>query len=117
MSAAIKITPPGTNGKYHTLEQAFAELKKRCDAGKLKDPATILCAGGVYPLKKTLELREKFPVPVTVKAQNGAEVVFDGGCELTGWKEVRVNGRKALCASVPEEAVTDSSPAHSRHAL
>ena len=107
MAAEIKITPPGTKGKFHSLEQAFDELKKRCDAGKLKDPVTILCAGGSYPLKKTLELRSNFPVPVTVKAQDGAEVVFDGGCKLTGWKEVKVNGKKALCASVPEEAVTD----------
>ena len=38
MAAEIKITPPGTKGKFHSLEQAFAELKKRCEAGKLKDP-------------------------------------------------------------------------------
>ena len=107
MAAEIRITPPGTGGRFHSLEQAFTELNRRIQSVKVAEPVTILCEGGVYPLKKTVELRGDFPFPVTVKAQDGAEVVFDGGSELTGWKEVKVNGRTALCASVPEEAVTD----------
>lgn len=85
-------TDPGTKekpfGSFHRAQEAVrAERVAHPEAGVI-----VTFAGGVYPLNETLKLGAHDSgagtnQPVIYRAQPGAEVVFNGGRQISGWTE------------------------------
>ena len=99
----LYLAPDGNNANdgvaapMATVDGAVARLREMRSRGTLRLPARILLRGGVYHVAKTIELDTDFPL--TIAAADGETAVIDGGCELNGWHEVTVNGRKAWQAT------------------
>ena len=99
----LYLAPDGNNANdgvaapMATIDGAVARLREMRNRGTLRLPARILLRGGVYHVAKTIELDTDFPL--TIAAADGETAVIDGGCELNGWHEVTVNGRKAWQAT------------------
>ena len=99
----LYLAPDGNNANdgvaapMATVDGAAARLGEMRSRGTLRLPARILLRGGVYHVAKTIELDTDFPL--TIAAADGETAVIDGGCELNGWHEVTVNGRKAWQAT------------------
>ncbi|MBR6324952.1 MAG: hypothetical protein IKR62_08155, partial [Victivallales bacterium] len=99
----LYLAPDGNNANdgvaapMATIDGAVARLREMRNRGTLRLPARILLHGGAYHVAKTIELDTDFPL--TIAAADGETAVIDGGCELNGWHEVTVNGRKAWQAT------------------
>ena len=95
----LYLSPDGNNANdgvvapMATIDGAVARIREMRSRGTLRLPARILLHGGVYHVAKTIELDTDFPL--TIAAADGETAVIDGGCELNGWHEVTVNGKKA----------------------
>ena len=87
----------GVSAPLGSIEGAVSRLRALRQRGELRLPARIVLRGGVYRLKKTLELDTDFPL--TIASMEGERAILDGGVELQGWHETSVNGKKAWRAT------------------
>jgi hypothetical protein len=92
---------------FATVERAqtFVRELKHKQGGTLLQPVTIYIHGGTYTLSKPLRFTpEDSGVEnrrVTYAAFHNQKVTFSGGREITGWKEVTVDGKRLWAAEVP----------------
>ncbi len=68
-------------------------------------PAEVILAPGVHHLTRACVIRRG---DLTIKGTPG-KTVLDGGCRITGWKEIEYNGRKLFAAPVPSKALHDGT--------
>jgi hypothetical protein len=102
-------TNPGTRAKpFASLQAARDAVRKLNEGGKLDQPVTVYLADGTYFLDTPLVLKPEdsgAPLcPVTWTAEPGARPVISGGVAIGGWREEKVNGKKAWVADLPEVA-------------
>lgn len=86
---------------YSSIQAAYDAAVAQKTNGTLTCPVTIFVHGGTYHLTKPLQFKED--LPVTIKSFNEEEVIIDGGVEITGWKQVSLNGKRVFRAELPKE--------------
>lgn len=109
------VAPAGKDSDPGTADRPFATPRRARDAiralrreqgGALKQPVTVLFAGGTYRLAAPLDLTPDdsgtAACPVVYAARKGETPVFSGGRPITGWKQVAVNGRSLWAADNAE---------------
>ena len=106
LSNQIFVAPDGRDSAsgqkdapLQTLEAAL-RLVKQLSETDWRGPVTIELRGGVYPLKKTLEI--SLTAPVTIRSYENEQAVFDGGEPIEGLSETELHGRRCWVASLPE---------------
>ena len=104
----------GTDGPFATLPRARNAVRRlrRSQGGVLKQPVTILVRKGTYFLTEPFVLTAQDSgtpaCPVAYAAYRGEKPVISGGRPITDWKTVKVNGKRAWAAEIPE--VKDGAP-------
>ncbi|MCQ2377685.1 MAG: right-handed parallel beta-helix repeat-containing protein [Victivallaceae bacterium] len=91
----------------HSIQAAVREVARLRATHQAADHVTVICRGGVYPLRSPVVITPDDPAGITFAAAKGEIPVFDGGVKLSGWEKCRINGRTVLRACVPEYAVFD----------
>jgi hypothetical protein len=99
-------TNPGTKAQpFATIERARDAVRELKKTGPLKEPVTVLLAGGTYQLAKPVAFGPEdsgtADCPVTYTATPGASPVIDGGRRITGWKK---HNDKLWIANIPAVA-------------
>ena len=98
LSNQIFVAPDGRDSAsgqkdapLQTLEAAL-RLVKQLSETDWRGPMTIEMRGGVYPLKKTLEI--SLTAPVTIRSYENEQAVFDGGEPIEGVCVKYMKGRR-----------------------
>ena len=98
-----------TDGPFATLTRVRNYIRKikREQDGTLRQPVIVFLRGGTYFLPETLEFTAEDSgtkdFPITYKAYRHEKPVISGGKRITGWKQVRMDGKKIWAAELPEE--------------
>lgn len=106
LSNQIFVAPDGRDSAsgqkdapLQTLEAAL-RLVKQLSETDWRGPMTIELRGGVYPLKKTLDI--SLTAPVTIRSYENEQAIFDGGEPIEGLSETELHGRRCWVAALPE---------------
>ena len=93
-----------TDGPLATVTKArdiVRELKRKAD---LPAAVKVWIRGGRYSLKESIVFDSQDSAPVTYEAFPGERPIFDGGTQITGWKEERIGDTLAWTVELPEVA-------------
>ncbi len=97
-----------TDGPFATLTRsrdAIRELKSQ-QGGTLKQPVTVFIRGGTYFLPETLKFTAEdsgtVDFPITYKGYQNEKPILSGGQRITGWKQVKIDGKKLWAAELAE---------------
>ena len=103
----LYVSPTGSDSNPGTRAKPLATPEAaRAAARKLRKPServTVYLSGGTYFLAKPLVLKPE-DSGVTFAALPGETPVISGGVAISGWREEKVNGKKAWVADLPEVA-------------
>ena len=93
-----------TDGPLASFPGTLARLRALKDAGALQGPVTVYVRGGVYRFTETLRITPDDPSPLTFTAYRNERPVIDGSFLIADWKIVKLNGRPAWVADLPDVA-------------
>lgn len=101
----IFVSPYGDDSAAGTADAPLATLEgaktKACSVvGNVK----VLFRGGYYTFASTVNFTAEDKENVTYAAYNGEKVVFTSGTAYTGFDECTVNGVRAFCKNVGDDA-------------
>lgn len=94
---------PGRRGPLATLAGARDALRRLRSSGRLRGEATVLIQPGRFPLNEVVEFAPE-DGDTCYRAVKEGTVVFDGGEELTGFRETLHRGKRAWVLDLPEVA-------------
>jgi hypothetical protein len=90
------------DGPFASLDRARQALRNRSDWGK---PTRVCIRGGTYILSAPLTFAPEDSgsplAPISYEAYPGELPVLSGGARIAGWREERVDGRRAWVAKAP----------------
>jgi len=98
-----RIPEPDTgriDGPFATIEKARDTIRTLKFSGKLSEDVTVYIREGRYHLEKPLVFTPDDSGPVVYSAYPGEHPVLDGGIQITNWKEITIDGRRAFAAEI-----------------
>jgi hypothetical protein len=105
---APQLEPGKKNGPFKTVEKAGDAIRqlKQASGGQLKQPITVILAGGVYFLEKSIELTVEDSgseaTPIIYQSDRTNPAILSGGKKIVGWQPETFNGKTVWTVIIPE---------------
>jgi hypothetical protein len=103
-----QLEPGKKNGPFKTVAKARDAIRqlKQASGGQLKQPVTVILAGGVYFLEKSIELTVEDSgseaTPIIYQSDRKNSAILSGGQKIVGWQPETLNGKTVWMVTIPE---------------
>jgi len=94
----------GTDGPLATIGRARDLVREMRRDSRISGPVTVFLRGGRYPLAAPLQFTAADSHPVTYTAYMNETAILDGGEPITGFRETKIQGRRAWVVDLPDVA-------------